>query len=107
MVEETRHTVEYWFSLVDLDASKVVDAGSDEGVRPIVDHLMRQLDQEVRRAMVLTVRLKRERILMAVNRDDKKVRRLLADSDARDDAFEIRRFHLVGEIAGTRTDCEC
>ena len=44
---------------------------------------------------------------MAVNRDDKKVRQLLADSDARDDAFEIGRIHLVREIAGMRTDCEC
>src|SRR6266852_1257936 len=91
MVEETRHTVEYWFSLVDLDASEIVDAGSDEGVRPVVDHLMRQLDQEVRRAMVLTVRLKRERVLMAVDRDDEEVRQLLTGSAAPDDTFEIGR----------------
>src|SRR6266567_3323233 len=107
MVEETRHTVEYLFSLVDLDASEVVDAVSDNGVRPVVDHLMRQLDQEVRRVMVLTVRLKHERVLMAVDRDDEEVRQLLTDSDALENTFKIGRVHLVREVARMSADREC
>src|SRR5256886_12755858 len=107
MVKEARHAVEYRFPLIDFDTTERVDAMSDEGVRPVVDHLMRQLDQEVRRVMVLTVSLKRKRVLMAVNRDDEEVRQLLADSGARDDAFEIGRVHLVREVARIRTDCEC
>src|SRR5438093_4273301 len=106
MVEEARHAVEYRFPLIDLDTSERVDAMSDEGVRPVVNHLMRQFDQEVRRLMVQTVRLKRERVLMAVNRDDEEVRQLLTDSHTRDDAFEIRRVYLVREVARIRTDCE-
>ena len=107
MVKEARHAVEYRFPLIDLDTTERVDAMSDESVRPVVNHLMRQLDQEVRRVMVQTVSLKRERVLMAVNRDDEEVRQLLTESDARDDAFEIRRVHLVHEIARIRADCEC
>src|SRR5207249_10242918 len=104
MVKEARHAVEYRFPLIDSDTAERVDAMSDEGVRPVVDHLMRQLDQEVRRVMVLTVSLKRKRVLMAVNRDDEEVRQLLADSDARDDAFEIGRVHLVREVARIRAE---
>src|SRR5439155_4320824 len=105
MVKEARHAVEYRFPLIDLDTTERVDAMSDESVRPVVNHLMRQLDQEVR--LVQTVSLKRERVLMAVNRDDEEVRQLLTESDARDDAFAIRRVHLVHEIARIRADCEC
>src|SRR6266704_6111890 len=107
MVKEARHAVENRFALIDLDTAEVVHAMSDEGIGPIVDHLMRQLDQEVRRAMVLTVRLKRERILMAVDRDDEEVRQLLTDSDALDDTFEIGRVHLVREVARMSADREC
>src|SRR5438093_631451 len=107
MVEEARHAVEYRFPLIDFDTAERVDAMSDEGVRPVVDHLMRQLDQEVRRLMVLTVSLKRERVLMAVNRDDQEICQLLTGSDACDDAFEVGRVHLVGEVARMRADLEC
>src|SRR3989442_1517042 len=62
MVKEARHAVEYRFPLIDLDTTERVDAMSDESVRPVVNHLMRQLDQEVRRVMVQTVSLKRERL---------------------------------------------
>src|SRR6266516_2988620 len=79
MVKEARHAVEYRFPLIDLDTTEGVDAMSDE----------------------------RERVLMAVNRDDEEVRQLLTESDARDDAFEIRRVHLVREVARIRADCEC
>src|SRR5207249_11807015 len=107
MVKEARHAVEYRFPLIDSDTAERVDAMSDEGVRPVVDHLMRQLDQEVRRVMVLTVSLKRKRVLMAVNRDDEEVRQLLTDSDARDDAFQIGRVHLVREVARAWADLKC
>src|SRR5262249_32227215 len=80
---------------------------SDEGVCAVVNHLMRQLDQEVRRLMVQTVSLKRERVLMAVNREDEEVRQLLTDADARGDVFEIGRVHLVREVARIRDDYEC
>src|SRR6266702_2132365 len=106
MVEEARHAIEYRFPLIDFDTTERVDAMSDEGVRPVVNHLMRQLDQEIRRLMVQTVSLKCERVLMAVNRDDEEVRQLLTESDARDDAFEIRPVPLVREVARIRADCD-
>src|SRR5947209_20457951 len=107
MVKEARHAVEYRFPLIDFDTAERVDAMSDEGVRPAVDHLMRQLDQEVRRVMVLTVRLKNERVLMAVDRDDEEVRQLLTDSDALENTVEIGRVHLVREVARMSADREC
>ena len=82
-----------------------MDAVADKGIRAVVDHLVRELDQEVRGVVVVAVRLERKGILMAVDPHDQEVRELLADPNARDDGPEIVLVDLVAEITGPRADC--
>jgi hypothetical protein len=56
-LDEARHAVEDRLALVDLHAPQGVDDMADEYVRAVVNRLVGQLDQEVRRAVVVAVRL--------------------------------------------------
>ena len=106
LIEEIGDAVEDRLPLVDLDAAQRMDAVADKGIRAVVDHLVRELDQEVRGVVVVTVGLEREGILMAVDPHDQEVRELFADPNARDDGPEIVLVDLVAEVTGPRADYE-
>src|SRR5262252_199761 len=104
MLDEARHAVEDRLALVDLHASQGVDAMADEYVRAIVNRLMGQVYEEVRRAVVVAVRLVAEGILVAMDRHDHEVRVLLANTDAPHDPVEIPLVDRVGEASDLFAD---
>src|SRR5262245_2829329 len=99
MLDETRHAIEDRLALVDLHAPEGVDAMADEYVRPIVNRLMTQFDQELRRAVVVAVRLVAEGILVSMDRHDHEVRILLANTDAPHDPVQIPLVDRVVEAS--------
>ena len=82
MLDEPRHAVEDRFALVDLHATQGVDVMADEYVRAIVNRLVGQFYQEIRRAVVVAVRLVAEGILVGMDRHGHQVRVLLSNADA-------------------------
>src|SRR5262252_3648804 len=96
---EACYAIEERLSLGNLHAPQGVDAMADEYVRAIVDRLVSELDQEVRRAVVVAVRLVAEGILVSVDRHDHEVRVLLANADAPHDAVQIPLVDRVGEAS--------
>ena len=85
---EVRHTVEDRLAFVDLDALDRVDALRQEEVVSVVDGLMRELDFEVGREIVVRVSLEVVPVLMPVEVAGEEVGRLLAGSNLRQDLPE-------------------
>src|SRR5215813_5778523 len=99
MLDEACYAIEDRLSLVNLHAPQGVDAMADEYVRAIVDRLVSELDQEVRRAVVVAVRLVAEGILVSVDRHDYEVRVLFTNADAPHDPVQIPLVDRVGEAS--------